>query len=431
MTERTLASALSGVSRDVGDILARALSGHDVGLADAVRLFSATGRDLLALTLTADTLRAEQAGDAVTYVVNRNVNFTNVCVKTCRFCAFARGIRSEQGYFLPEEEVVRRALEARAYGATEVCIQAGLAPTMKSEDYVSLVRAIKRAAPELHIHALSPEEVKYAADIGKKSIRTLLTELKEAGIGSLPGTSAEILDDELRKRIAPTRISTADWMEVISTAHQVGIPTTSTMMFGHVETAEHRARHLLLLRSMQRETGGFTEFVPLSFVHEESPLFAKAEVKGVHPGPTGNDVLRLYAIARLVLGRDIKNLQASWVKEGLRTSQVLLSCGVNDLGGTLMNESISTSAGAQHGQLTRPSTLRGIIRDAGRLPVERSTLYGTVRTFTADPAEDGEERLDAVHDPDAVFGSYSALASDPRFRYEPRNGGRRLAVVDA
>jgi 7,8-didemethyl-8-hydroxy-5-deazariboflavin synthase CofH subunit len=431
VTERTLESALSGVSREVGDILARALSGHDICLPEAVRLFSVTGRDLLALTLAADTLRAEQAGDAVTYVVNRNVNFTNVCVKTCRFCAFARGIRSEQGYFLPEEEVVRRALEARAYGATEVCIQAGLAPTMTSDGYVSLVRAIKRAAPELHIHALSPEEVKYAADIGKKSIRSLLMELKDAGIGSLPGTSAEILDDELRKRIAPTRISTADWMEVISTAHQVGIPTTSTMMFGHVETAEHRARHLLLLRAMQRETGGFTEFVPLSFVHEESPLFAKAEVKGVHPGPTGNDVLRLYAIARLVLGRDIKNLQASWVKEGLRTSQVLLSCGVNDLGGTLMNESISTSAGAQHGQLTRPSTLRGIIRDAGRLPVERSTLYGTVRAFSADPAEDGEELLDAVQDPDAVFGSYSTLASDPRFRYEPRNGGRRLAVVDA
>jgi 7,8-didemethyl-8-hydroxy-5-deazariboflavin synthase CofH subunit len=431
MSHREIEAVLAGVSKDVREILSRALSGEDLDVEHAVRLFDATGRDLLALTLTADTLRTEQVGDAVTYVVNRNINFTNVCVKTCRFCAFARGVRSEQGYFLPEEEVVRRVLEARQYGATEVCIQAGLAPTMKSEDYVSLIRAIKTAAPDVHIHALSPEELKYAADIGRKSIRSLLTELKDAGIGSLPGTSAEILDDSLRKRIAPTRISTADWMEVISTAHELGIPTTSTMMFGHVETPRHRANHLLLLRSMQRATKGFTEFVPLSFVHEESPLFAKAEVKGVHPGPTGNDVIRLYAIARLVLGRDIPNLQASWVKEGLRTSQFLLACGVNDLGGTLMNESISTTAGAQHGQLTRPSTLRGVIRDAGRLPVERTTLYAPLRSFTMNEADDPADALDGVTDPNAVFGTYSDLARDARFRYEPRNGGRRLDVIDA
>lgn len=429
MSHRDIDAALSGVSRDVRAILARALSGQDLELDHIVRLFSATGRDMLALTLAADTLRTEQVGDAVTYVVNRNINFTNVCVKTCKFCAFARGVRSEQGYFLPEEEVVRRVLQAAEYGATEVCIQAGLAPTMKSDDYLSLVRAIKNAAPSIHIHALSPEELKYAADIGRKSVRTLLLELKDAGIGSLPGTSAEILDDSLRKRIAPTRISTADWIEVITTAHSVGIPTTSTMMFGHVETPADRARHLLLLRSIQRDTRGFTEFVPLSFVHEESPLFARAEVKGVHPGPTGNDVIRLYAIARLVLGRDIPNLQASWVKEGLRTSQVLLACGVNDLGGTLMNESISTTAGAQHGQLTRPSTLRGVIRDAGRTPVERTTLYKPLRTFTANADEDPVDALEHVVDPDAVFGSYRELASDPRFRYEPRNGGRRLEVI--
>jgi 7,8-didemethyl-8-hydroxy-5-deazariboflavin synthase CofH subunit len=431
MSSTSIESVFGAVSADVRRILTNVLGGADVGLEDAVRLFAVTGRDLLALTMTADALRTEQVGDAVTYVVNRNVNFTNVCVKTCRFCAFARGVRSEQGYFLPEEEVVRRVLEAKSYGATEVCIQAGLAPTMKSDGYVSLIRAVKTAAPDIHIHALSPEEVKYAADIGRTSIRELLLALKEAGIGSLPGTSAEILDDSLRKRIAPTRISTADWMEVISTAHTLGIPTTSTMMFGHVETAEHRAKHLLLLRSMQRETKGFTEFVPLSFVHEESPLFAKAEVKGVHPGPTGNDVIKLYAIARLVLGRDIPNLQASWVKEGLRTSQFLLACGVNDLGGTLMNESISTSAGAQHGQLTRPSTLRGVIRDAGRQPVERTTLYQPLRAFTMNEADDPAELLDGVPDPNAVFGSYQDLVRDTRFRYEPRNAGRRLDVIDA
>ena len=375
MSSTSIESVFGAVSADVRRILTNVLGGADVGLEDAVRLFAVTGRDLLALTMTADALRTAQVGDAVTYVVNRNVNFTNVCVKTCRFCAFARGVRSEQGYFLPEEEVVRRVLEAKSYGATEVCIQAGLAPTMKSDGYVSLIRAVKAAAPDIHIHALSPEEVKYAADIGRTSIRELLLALKEAGIGSLPGTSAEILDDSLRKRIAPTRISTADWMEVISTAHTLGIPTTSTMMFGHVETAEHRAKHLLLLRSMQRETKGFTEFVPLSFVHEESPLFAKAEVKGVHPGPTGNDVIKLYAIARLVLGRDIPNLQASWVKEGLRTSQFLLACGVNDLGGTLMNESISRAAGSSFGQELPPESMDALIESIGRRPQQRTTVY--------------------------------------------------------
>jgi len=417
-----------GVTPEVRRILESALEGRPVSWEEGVTLSSARGVDLTALTLVADRLRHEQVGDVVTYVVNRNVNFTNVCVKTCRFCAFARGVRSEQGYYLPVEEVVRRVLQAREMGATEVCIQAGLAPTAHGETYLELTRAVKAAAPDVHIHAFSPEEVHFGAALARMPVRTYLEALKEAGLGSLPGTSAEILDDDLRKQIAPTRISSGDWIEVITSAHALGIPTTATMMFGHLETAAHRMRHLDLLRSIQEETGGFTEFVPLSFVHEESPLFVTSEVAGVRPGPTGNDIRRLYAIARLMLGPSFRNIQASWVKEGLRTAQALLDGGVNDLGGTLMNESISTSAGAAHGQLMTPATLRRSIRDAGRVPAERNTRYELLRRYGAQEVDDPPEPLDGVADPDALFGSYASLVADPRFRYEPRSV-TRLRVV--
>jgi 7,8-didemethyl-8-hydroxy-5-deazariboflavin synthase CofH subunit len=425
----TLTSLISGVDPVVARILEGCLEGRELSVEDATRLSEVTGRELLALGLVADALRASQAGELVTYVVNRNVNFTNVCVKTCRFCAFARGVRSEQGYLLPKEEVVRRALEAEHYGATEVCIQAGLAPTLEKDDYVSLVRAIREAAPQLHIHAFSPEEIRYAADLGRVPVRELLLELREAGLDTLPGTSAEILDDRIRKSIAPTRLSTAEWIEIIETAHELGIRTSATMMFGHVETAADRARHLDTLRSIQKHTGGFTEFVPLSFVHAESPLFLRGDVPGVTPGPSGHDVLRVYAIARLMLGASFKNIQASWVKEGLRMGEQLLSFGVNDLGGTLMNESISTSAGAAHGQLTTPAALRHAIRSAGRVPAQRGTRYEILRVFSRDGAGDPVEPLDQVVDPDATFGSYAELVADERFRYEPRSVTRRRLAV--
>jgi 7,8-didemethyl-8-hydroxy-5-deazariboflavin synthase CofH subunit len=425
----TLTSLFGSIDREVARLLEETLGGHELSVEGATRLSTVTGRELLALGLVADALREAHVGEQVTYVVNRNVNFTNVCVKTCRFCAFARGVRSEQGYLLPEEEVVRRVLEAARYGATEVCIQAGLAPTAKKDDYVSLVRAIRAAAPSLHIHAFSPEEIRYAADLGRVPVRELLLELVDAGLDTLPGTSAEILDDRVRRAIAPTRLSAADWIEIVETAHELGIRTSSTMMFGHVETAADRARHLDTLRAIQKRTGGFTEFVPLSFVHAESPLFLRGDVPGVTPGPSGHDVLRVYAIARLMLGAVIPNLQASWVKEGLRMGEQLLAFGVNDLGGTLMNESISTSAGAAHGQLTSPAALRHAIRAAGRIPVQRSTRYEVLRVFSSDGAGDPVEALDAVTDPDAVFGSYAELVADERFRYEPRSVQRRRLVV--
>ncbi|MGB5194406.1 MAG: 5-amino-6-(D-ribitylamino)uracil--L-tyrosine 4-hydroxyphenyl transferase CofH [Polyangiales bacterium] len=416
----TLETCLQDVSSGVRVILERSLEGDEVSVTDGVVLSDARGADLHALCLVADELRRRQVGERVTYVVNRNINFTNVCIKNCKFCAFARTVRSEQGYFLPHEEVARRVQQAWEMGATEVCLQAGLSPNLSGESYVELCRVVKEAAPEIHIHAFSPEEVKFGASLRRVPYSEYLAELKDAGLGSLPGTSAEILDDRLRKTISPTRITTQEWLAIVTAAHRLGIPTTSTMMFGHVETIEDRMRHMDLLRRVQRETGGITEFVPLSFVHEESPLFAKSEVSGVRPGPTGDEVLRLYAIARLMLGHDIPNLQASWVKEGLRTSQLLLSCGVNDLGGTLMNESISTAAGARHGQLMTPATLRRVIRDAGRQPVQRDTVYRVVREFGKTPDQDPREPLDGIVDADAVFGSYDTLTKDPRFRYEPR-----------
>jgi FO synthase subunit 2 len=415
-----LETCLQGVSPDVRAILERSLDGRELSVDDGISLNEARGTDLHALCLVADDLRRQQVGNKVTYVVNRNINFTNVCIKNCKFCAFARTVRSEQGYFLPPEEVARRVRQAWEMGATEVCLQAGLSPNINGDTYIDLCRLVKEAAPEIHIHAFSPEEVKFGASLKRVSYGEYLAELKDAGLGTLPGTSAEILDDRLRKTISPTRITTGEWLDVVTAAHRLGIRTTSTMMFGHVESVEDRMQHMDLLRRVQRETGGFTEFVPLSFVHEEAPLFATSDVPGVRPGPTGDDVLRLYATARLMLGQDIANLQASWVKEGPRTSQLLLSCGVNDLGGTLMNESISTAAGARHGQLMTPATLRRIIRDAGRVPVERDTTYGVIREFGDTSDQDPAEPLDTIQNPDEVFGSYDALTRDPRFRYEPR-----------
>jgi 7,8-didemethyl-8-hydroxy-5-deazariboflavin synthase CofH subunit len=412
-----LGSVFDGISHAIRDVLDRALEGREIEADDAVTLCGARGPALHALAAVADYMRRVQVGDRVGYVVNRNVNFTNVCVKACRFCAFSRTRRSDEGYFLPVEEVVRRAVEARAYGATEVCVQAGLAPGVDASFYARVVRAIKAAVPEIHVHALSPEEVKYAAAQSGGSIRDVLVEMKDAGLGSLPGTSAEVLDDGVRARIAPGRITTAEWIEVVTTAHALGLPTTSTLMYGHVETDVQRMRHLMLLRSIQRDTGGFTEFVPLSFVHEEAPMTLRQQLPDLRPGPTGDDVIRLYAIARLVLGASIRNVQVSWVKDGMRQAQWLLACGANDFGGTLINESISTSAGASYGQLQTPAALRRAIRDADRIAYERSTRYDVVREFGSNAAHDAAHPLDTIDDAGATFGSYAALIRDERFRF--------------
>jgi len=411
-------AVLGGARASVRDLLERALSGRELGWEDVLPLFRAHGPDLAALAATADELRRRQAGDTVTYVVNRNVNFTNVCTKACKFCAFSRTHRSEEAYFLDAAEVVRRAAEAAELGATEVCIQAGLPPGADGRIYIDLCRAVKEAVPGIHVHAFSPEEIKYGSGLSGMSIRDYIGELKAVGLGSIPGTSAEILDDSVRKRLAGGRITTAEWTEVIRTAHELGVRTTATVMFGHIETAADLARHLDLLRSIQKDTGGFTEFVPLSFVHGEAPLYLKRLLPDVRPGPTGNDVVRLFAVARIVLGASFVNIQTSWVKEGIRTAQLLLSCGANDLGGTLVNESISTSAGSGHGQRMRPAELRRVVRDTGRAPAERTTLYRVLRAFPLEPGPDELGPLDLVDDADERFGSYAKLTHDERFRFK-------------
>ncbi len=414
----SLRSALDWASAPVRQVLGRALDGGELGVADGLAVAECAGRDLLALALVADELRRRQVGDLVTFVVNRNINFTNVCIKHCTFCAFSRDHRQEEGYFLPVEEVVRRAEEAWALGATEVCIQAGLPPKLDGHYYVDLCRAIKRAVPELHLHAFSPEEILYGSVRSGLSIEAYLRELQAAGLGTLPGTSAEILDQEIRDRIARGRITVDQWVAVITTAHRLGIRTTSTIMYGHVETPAHWVRHLALLRAIQRDTGGFTEFVPLSLIHTEAPMYARRLVPGVRPGATGVEVLRMHALARLMLGASIPNIQASWVKEGPKLAQLLLSAGANDLGGTLINESISTSAGAGHGQLVPPAELKRLARAAGRVPAQRDTLYRILRRY-----EDGDDEpspLDRVEDAEARFGSYRRLIASGDFRFRPR-----------
>jgi FO synthase subunit 2 len=415
-----MAELMESVSSDVSQILSAALAGEDITVDDACVLLDAKGVDYNSTLTVADELRRKTVGDIVTYVVNRNINFTNVCIKGCGFCAFSRDFREEQGYFLPVEEIVRRSREAWEYGATEVCIQAGLPPQMEGDLYIRLCEAIKKELPDIHIHGFSPEEVLYGSIRSKVSIKEYLISLKNAGVGSLPGTSAEILDQALRDEISPGRITKDQWIEVITTAHELSIPTTSTIMFGHVETNKQVAEHIGLIRDLQKETGGFTEFVPLSFVNSEAPMFLKGLVPNVRTGPTGMDVMKVHAISRIMLNNWIPNIQASWVKEGDRISQLLLNAGVNDLGGTLINESISTSAGAQHGQLMKPSTFRDMIRDAGRIPAERHTTYKIRKIFDSSDVEN--DPLDYVGDNvEDIFGSYNKLINLEEYRFEHPN----------
>ncbi|PSN94930.1 7,8-didemethyl-8-hydroxy-5-deazariboflavin synthase subunit CofH [Candidatus Marsarchaeota G2 archaeon ECH_B_SAG-C16] len=409
-----LESELKNIEGDVSSILDKALDGREVNVEEGAKLFGVKAGALTLLLLTADYLRKKSVGDFATFVVNRNINFTNVCVKRCGFCAFSRDHRTEEGYFLPISEVVRRAKEARAFGATEVCIQAGLAPSVSGELYPALVRSIKKEVPELHIHAFSPEEVKYGSKRMGVSYKEFLLMLKEAGIGSLPGTSAEILDQRVRDLISPGRIKVDEWVEIIRTAHLLGIPTTSTIMYGHVETDLERAKHIALIREIQKETRGFTEFVPLSLVHWEAPMYTKKLLNVEFRLPTGADVLRMYAVSRVMLNGYISNIQVSWVKEGPRFSQIGLLAGANDMGGTLMNESISTAAGAANGQLVRPKEFIRMATDLNRIPAERSTLYKIIHIHSsASPSHP----LDSVSNPEEVFGSYQKLvrASEHRF----------------
>ena len=399
----------------VSEILNNALSEKEISSKDGLTLYKTKGIDFHLVGLVADELRKRRVGNIVSYVVNRNINFTNVCIKQCGFCAFSRDFREEEGYFLPTEEIVRRAKEAHDLGATEVCIQAGLPPDMEGDLYEKICREIKKEIPNIHIHGFSPEEILYGATRSNVSIEEFLKRMKEAGVNTLPGTSAEILDQKLRDKISPGRITVKQWEEVIKAAHKIGINTTSTMMFGHLETLEERVNHIVKLREIQKETGGFTEFVPLNFVHTEAPMYKHQLHEGIQQGGSGNDVLLTHAIARIMFNNSIDNIQMSWVKEGQKMSQLLLMWGANDFGGTLINESISTSAGSEYGQLLRPKEIRRMVREIGRIPAERNTQYKMLKKFeTENEVEDG---LDKITDY-SQFGSYAELIKINKFKYK-------------
>ena len=399
----------------ISEILNNALSEKEISAKEGLALYKTKEIDFHLVGLVADELRKRRVGNIVSYVVNRNINFTNVCIKQCGFCAFSRDFREEESYFLPTEEIVRRAKEAHSLGATEVCIQAGLPPDMDGDLYEKICIEIKKEIPDIHIHGFSPEEILYGATRSNISIEEFLKRMKEAGVNTLPGTSAEILDQKLRDKISPGRITVKQWEQVIKGAHKIGINTTSTMMFGHLETLEERVNHIVKLREIQKETGGFTEFVPLDFVPTEAPMYKHQLHEGIQQGGSGNDVLLTHAIARIMFNNSIDNIQMSWVKEGQKMSQLLLMWGANDFGGTLINESISTSAGSEHGQLLRPKEIRRMVREIGRIPAERNTQYKMLKKFETE--NEVEEGLDKITDY-SQFGSYAELIKINKFKYK-------------
>lgn len=363
------------LSRTVRETLERvmvSLNGDVLSREECLLLANAEGDELLGLLVAADFVRRELVGNLVTYVVNRNINFTNICFVGCKFCAFSRGSHESDTYFLSLDEVAEKARQAWQIGATEVCIQGGLPRDLPPFYYRDILRAVKKAVPAMHIHAFSPMEIVYGVELTGMPLGDYLSMLRDNGLGTLPGTAAEILDDDVRFVLSRNKLSTQQWKDVIQTAHRCVIRSTSTLMYGHRETPEHWLNQLLLLRSIQQETGGFTEFVPLGFVHQNTLLFQQGLSR---PGPTLAEHLKIHALARIMLAGAINNIQVSWVKLNRRLSQLCLHAGANDYGGTLMEENISREAGATAGQYTSPEDFQTLILEIGRIPAERNTTY--------------------------------------------------------
>ena len=371
-----IAQSTQPASSEVREVLSKVDSGQPLLESEIVRLFAARGDDFNAVTQAANGIRERVNGDVVSFVVNRNINYTNICYFKCQFCAFSKGKLAEnlrgRPYDLSHEEIHRRVVEAWDRGATEVCMQGGIHPEYTGDTYLKILETVKNAVPEMHVHAFSPLEVWQGAATSNRTLREFLVALKSAGLGTLPGTAAEILDDEVRAVICPDKIDTEQWLEVMRTAHEVGLRSTATVMYGHVERIEHLARHLIRVRDLQIETGGFTEFVPLPFIHREAPMYLKGKAR---KGPTFREAILMHAVARLALHPFFENIQTSWVKMGHEGSIAALNAGCNDLGGTLMNESISRAAGTLNGQETSPPQMLELIRSADRMPRQRTTLY--------------------------------------------------------
>jgi FO synthase len=371
--------AESSVSADIIEIVKKCLTKDDLSNSEVARLFESRGLDFSYIAQQADSLRLKLCGNTVSYVVNRNINYTNVCYFKCQFCAFSKGKASEnlrgKPYDISAEEIARRCDEAWSRGASEVCLQGGIHPDYTGQTYLDILATVREATPEMHIHAFSPLEVWQGAKTLEISLEEFLIKLKAAGLNTLPGTAAEILHDDIRAKICPDKLNSRQWLQVMETAHRVGFRTTATIMYGHVETSEHLAAHLLKLRCLQQRTGGFTEFVPLPYVPMEAPMFLKGKSR---KGPSFREAVLMHAVSRLVFNDLISNIQTSWVKMGHDGVQACLNSGANDLGGTLMNESITRAAGADHGQEWSPIMLEQLISKLGRTPRMRNTLYGEV-----------------------------------------------------
>jgi FO synthase subunit 2 len=371
---------LSGLDPQIAEILEKSLSNKELSREDAIQLMNVRNLELSALTLTADYIRKTKVGDIVTYVINRNINFTNICIKKCKFCAFSKNKEDPEAYNLTISEILKRAKEAWKIGATELCIQGGINPSVDAYYYEKIIKSIKNELPEIHIHGFSPQEI---YDGGTKiglSIKDTLCLLRDAGLDSIPGTASEILDNEIRKTICPNKIDVDTWIQVIKTAHKLKIPTTCTILYGHIETLEQRVKHLEILRKIQNETSGFTEFVPLTFIPWNTTLFQNMKALNTinFNEATGIEDVRMYAVSRLFL-HNFENIQVSWVKLGEKFAQYGLNIGANDFGGTLMEENISKSAGATHGEYISPDRIKKIILDIGRVPVQRSTVYKLIQ----------------------------------------------------
>ncbi len=388
------------ISADISAILDRSSAGEALNEAEIIRLFQSRGDDFTAVIQRADALRAATNGNSVSFVVNRNINYTNICYFKCQFCAFSKGKLSEnlrgRPYDLSDEEITRRTQEAWERGATEVCMQGGIHPEYTGETYINIIKTVKAAQPSMHVHAFSPLEVWQGAATMGLDVKEYLQQLKDVGLNTLPGTAAEILDDEVRDIICADKINTQQWLEVMEAAHDVGFKTTATIMYGHVEKLEHWARHIMRVRALQERTGGFTEFVPLPFVHMEAPMYLKGKAR---KGPTFREAILMHAVARLALHGQIANIQTSWVKMGHEGVKACLNAGCNDLGGTLMNESISRAAGTQHGQETNPRQMAHLIRRLNRDPKQRSTAYGGVSDERIKAGQAQGELLEIINTP--------------------------------
>ncbi len=383
-----LHSLLSKVNGRTAEIINKSFNGYEISVEEGEHLFNIQDVDELSLlAIAADEMRREDVGDVITYVINRNINFTNICNTWCGFCNFMAPEGDERAYFLTMEEIAEKTKEARGLGATEVCMQGGMHPDIDGRFYVELIKTVKKAVPDMHTHAFSPFEIYYGAKTLDISEEDFIEMLKDVGHNTFPGTAAEILDEEVRTIIAPRKIPTEVWIRVVKKAHKAGMRTTSTIMYGHVDKPYHWAKHIGVLRDIQKETGGFTEFVPLRFIPWKTRLYRKSKGK-VRPGPTDLDQLKMYGVSRLMLRGWINNIQVSWVKQGPEFAQFSLTAGANDFGGTLMEEHISRAAGAEHGQYFPPEEFRRLTRGIGRIPAQRSTTYDIIKTFSMEEVEE-------------------------------------------